>query len=439
MTSSTSSSEHASLPLSNGRAGLLMILIALLVLGPAVLFVRGFTGLAEKSGGDVFGIQRIRSVHAQMDYMAQQAGPTVLVFGSSLTNEGFSPRHFDRQAEAMLGTDITSFNIGMGNMKPSYQLLLAKRLREAHERAGRKAALSIIELTPFLLTEKRNAFRPFMTEQVTAVLMSREELMQELWRDPERFARLFTIKYLRDGISAEAITGGLRFLIGSAQSQVPLIASLGQDQIALITEQRRLQGELNRQIGQQHPDTRKSIVWNPATQGGLIDMEDLSADTQDLARQLVRMMRDPGTLQRDARDREECCDIRHLVFDASMVDEFVAIVEEFKQFSERVEIVLMPTNHTLIGPTPDALARQQQVLQQIAARTGVPLLDYQQHPQFAADDFYDATHLSLDSGKPRFSALLARDLADELVSVIGANGKTVAGKTVVTGSENGGG
>ena len=433
MTSSTSSSDHAYEALSNRRAGLLIILTALLVLGPAVLLVLGLTGLAEKNAGDIFGILRIRSVNAEMDYMAQRPGPTVLVFGSSLVNEGFSPRHFDRQAEALLGTDITSFNIGMGNMKPSYQLLLARRLREAHQRAGRKAALSVIELTPFLLTAKRNAFRPFMTEQVTAVLMSRDELLQELWRDPERFARLFTIKYLRDGISAEAITGGLRYIIGTAQAQAPMIATLGEEQIALINEQRRLQGELSRQINQQHPATRKSIVWNPETQGGLIDMEDLSTDAQGLVSELTRLLRDPRTLQRDAKEREECCDIRNLVFDDSMVEEFVAIVEEFKQFSERVEIVLLPANHTLITPTPEALARQQQVLAQISSRTGQPLRDYQQHPQFAADDFYDAAHLSMDTGKPRFSALLARDLADELVSVIGTRGKPAADKMAARG------
>lgn len=399
---------------SSSRHALLIILIALCVLGTSVLAVNAFTRMVEKNAGDVFGIQRIRSVVDSMDYIARQPGKTVLVFGSSLVNEGFSPRYFDRQAEALVNADVNSFNLGMGNMKPGYQLLLARRLREAHQRSGQQAEVSVIELTPFLLTRKRNAFRPFMTEQVTAVAMSDEELLDLVLDDPERFARLACIRYLRDGISAEAITGGLRYVLGAAQAQAPMLEKLSADQLDHLKELRRLQGELRQHIVRDQPLTHKSIVWNPATQGGLIDMMDLSADGQDAVRRLTQKMQHPSTLQRDAEGRVDCCDIVDLEFDPDMVEEFIAIVEEFKQFSRHVEVVLLPSNHSLIAPSADALARQQKVLDTIAERTGVPQTDFQTHPAFTPDMFYDATHLSMDKGKILFSEMLATSLRDTL-------------------------
>lgn len=411
MTSSTSSSKK--LP-SSKKTALWLAVISLVLLAPAVLTVNAITQGLEAKVGDIFGIQRIRSVAESTDYMAQTSGDTVLVFGSSLVNEGFSPRYFDQRAESRLQHDITSYNIGMGNMKPAYQLLLAKRLREAHERNNKRAHLSVIELTPFLLTKRRNAFRPYMNEQVTAVFMSEHELWAQAWEDPDRFARLFSIRHLRDGVSAEAITGGLRLLLNAAQAQAPVISSLPAEEIARLEEQRQLLTKMRHQIASEQPQTGKSHVWNPATQGSPVDMMDLSPETQALVVTVTEKMRNPNNLKRDLQERVDCCDIIELDFDDSMVEEFIAIVEEFKQFSDHVELVIFPAPPSLIQPSDDTMARQQSVVQRIVNRTGASVRDYQFDSTFDDSHFYDATHLSMDKGRIVFSQRLADDLITQL-------------------------
>lgn len=400
------------LSISSSKApALWMALIALLLLGPAVLLVNAFTRNVEATSGDVFGIQRIRSVAASTDMIANTPGDTVLVFGSSLVNEGFSPRIFDQRTESLVQHDITSFNIGMGNMKPSYQLLLAKRLREAHQQAGKRARLAVIELTPFLLTKRRNAFRPFMTEQIAAVLMSNHELWNVAREDPAHFARLLCIRYLRDGISAEAITGGLRALFSAAQTQAPKARSYSAEELKHLQELKRLQQELRKYIAKEHPLTGKSHVWNPATQGGPIDLSDLSPDAQKIASTLASGMRAPDLLTQDLQERIDCCDILGLDFDDSMIEEFIAIVDELKQVSEHVEIVLFPAPPSLKHPDKEALARQHAVVRHIVERTGASVRDYQFDRAFDDSMFYDATHLSMDKGRIVFSQQLAEDLA----------------------------
>lgn len=391
-----------------------MALIALLLLGPAVLLVNAFTRSVEANSGDLFGIQRIRSVAASTDVIANTPGDTVLVFGSSLVNEGFSPRQFDQRAEALLQHDITSFNIGMGNMKPAYQLLLAKRLREAHQRAGKRARMAVIELTPFLLTKRRNAFRPFMTEQIAALFMSNEELWNVAWQDPEYFARLLCIRYLRNGISAEAIAGGLRVLFNAAQTQAPKVSAMSAEEVKHLQELHSLQQELRNYIMKEHPLTGKSHVWNPATQGGPIDLSDLSPEAQAVVTKLATGMRTPRTLTQDLQERIDCCDILGLDFDDSMIEEFIAIVEELKQVSEHIEIVLFPVPPSLAHPDNVALLRQRAVVQHIVERTGAKVRDYQFDPAFDDSMFYDATHLSMDKGRIVFSQRLAEDMAEAM-------------------------
>ncbi len=396
------------------KPALLMAFIALLLLGPAVILVNAFTSSIEANAGDLFGIQRIRSVAGSIDLIANTPGNTVLVFGSSLVNEGFSPRQFDQRAELLLQQDITSFNIGMGNMKPSYQLLLAKRLREAHLRAGKRARLAVIELTPFLLTKRRNAFRPFMTEQIAAVFMSNEELWDIAWHDPGYFARLLCIRYLRNGISAEAITGGLRVLFNAAQTQAPKINAFGAEELAHMQTLQHLQKQLRNFIAKEHPLTGKSHVWNPATQGGPIDMTDLSPAAQEVVTKLTASMRATPMLARDLQERIDCCDILGLEFDESMIEEFIAIVEELKAVSDHVEIVLFPVPPSLAHPEAEALDRQHAVVQRIIERTGAHVRNYQFDPAFDDSLFYDATHLSMDKGRIIFSHRLAEDLVETL-------------------------
>lgn len=402
MSSSTSSSRNIAF---------YTMFIAAITMLPAVGLVNWLTRSAESSAGDIFGIQRIRSVIESMDYMAEVDGDTALFVGSSLVKDGFSPRVFDAALAQASGSRVTSFNVGMGNMKPSYQKILVRRMAETFALHQRNAALTLIEFNPFLVTDARQQFRPFMTEQIQAVLMSPDEVMDTLWDDPERFARLVSIKYLRNGVSAEAITGGVRFLVGQAQAQAPMMNQLTDDQLKHIQQLSEFRSELNKYIYQEHPVTKKSHVWNPLTQGGLIDMMDLSPQAQALAAKISGEMRHPKALEMDLAGRIQCCDIENLSFNDKLIDEFVDTVKSAQRFSDRVEIVVMPRNRKWVQPSPEGQQRLAQMLAHLQQVTGVTVRNYQEHEAFDESAFYDVTHLSMDSGRPLFSTILAQDVA----------------------------
>jgi len=402
MSSSTSSSN---------RMALYTMLIAALTLLPAMGLVNWLTRSAENSAGDIFGIQRIRSVTESLDYMATTEGNTALFIGSSLVKDGFSPRLFDQAVKEASGADVTSFNVGMGNMKPTYQKLLVQRMADTYARHQATAQLTLLEFNPFLVTEARQAFRPFMTEQIQAVLMSPQQVTNTLWEDPEQFARLLSIKYLRHGVSAEAITGGIRFLVTQAQAQAPMLQELTQDQLDHIQQLATFRSRLNQYIRQEHPVTYKSHVWNPVTQGGLIDMMDLSDEARELVVTISQQMRHPKAMEMDLQGRIQCCDIENLTFNDKLIKEFLDTVETAKGFSQQVEIVLMPRNRDWVQLSAQGQQRLQQMLAHLAQQSGVAIRNYQDHAALDGNDFYDVTHLSMDQGRPIFSKVLAEDLA----------------------------
>ena len=401
---------------SSKKAIVYTVIAATLVLLPAVYLVNRFISFAENSAGDIFGVQRIRTTLNALDYMAEQQQPTLLFMGSSLVKDGFSPRLFDNALQSRHNIKLQSFNIGLGNMNPAYQKLLAKRIREAFESRQKRAQVAIIEFNPFLATNKREAFRPFLKEQVTAVLMSDAELLSLADEDMETFARMVITKYLRNGVSAEAITGGIKTLIDTAQEQAPLAESFDEDYLAVLEKRRQLYRELSKAIAAAQPETKKSHRWNPVTRGGLIDMMDLPEADHATVNKLTANMQYEKTLAFDLQSRIECCDILELNFSNQLLADFDTVIQEFQQFSDRVEVVLMPRNRDIVTPTTEAQARLEQYLDQLAQRHGITVRNYQEHPEFDISSFYDATHLSMNKGRQQFSELLANDIGQMIAT-----------------------
>ena len=147
------------------------------------------------------------------------------------------------------------------------------------------------------------------------------------------------------------------------------------------------------------------------TQGGLIDMMDLSTEARDLVVKISSQMRHPKAMEMDLQGRIQCCDIENLSFNDELIGDFLDTVETAKRFSQRVEIVLMPRNSDWVKLSPEGQRRLQQMLAHLARQSGVGIRNYQNHPAFDGDDFYDVTHLSMDQGRPLFSRVLAGDLA----------------------------
>lgn len=410
------------------KAALYIALMALLTFGPAMALVNVLTSWSEEAAGDVFGVQRIRSVIDSLDTIAQHQGDSVLFIGSSLVKDGFSPRLFDQIVAGSVDQPVRSFNLGMGNMKPSYQEILALRLADRYQEVGNTATLTLVEFNPFLITKQRENFRPFMAEQVEAVLMSPSDLLTVWQQDPERFTRMMSIKYLRNGVSAEAITGGLRSMLNSVESQQETIASLSDEQLEHLQTLAKLRMDLARRIAAEHPETKKSHVWNPLTGGGLVDMADLSAETQALVIDIGEKMRDPKVLELDLKARISCCDIEELDISEQALNDFIELVTIAGQFSDRVEVVVMPRNRDWVQATPEGTARLMAALEKISASTGVAVRNYLDHPAFDESSFYDVTHLSMDRGRAQFSQLLARDLQPSLGVQVAQRETTTSGR-----------
>ena len=134
MNSSTSSSK---------KVALYTILLATVILGSASWLVNAFTDSTEKNAGDVFGIQRIRSVVDSLDYIANTKEPSVIVFGSSLIKDGFSPRYYDETLKNQYDIDVKSFNLGLGNMKavssgPTTKMTSSPRTCASREPSARR-------------------------------------------------------------------------------------------------------------------------------------------------------------------------------------------------------------------------------------------------------------------------------------------------------------
>ncbi len=115
-------------------------------------------------------------------------------------------------------------------------------------------------------------------------------------------------------------------------------------------------------------------------------------------------------MDRDLRSRIRTADIVDLNFDETLVTSFIALVKNFQRMSPQVEVLLLPKNDDWVRNTPDALARQAQVVARIAAQTGVTIRNYQKTPAVSNDMFSDTTHLNPSA----FTELLVREYADDL-------------------------
>ncbi len=411
MPSSTSSSDSES-----RRVALRTAVAGVAVLLGGLLLIRGCNAAAEHYLPDPFGIVRIKTARQALPEIAEAPGPKTLFLGSSLVDLGFGPMAFDAELAAS-GVEMTSYNLGIGNMNPALQLVLARRMREAFESRGARVDLMLVEFNPFQTTRKRvRANAPFR-EAVLAVLGTPRTLWRDTLEDAERGARLFTIWYLRDGVAAEAVTTGLGLAVGGIASafeeEPPELADPEFERV--LDERRTLAFELYPRLLRELPDWRPPLGWSFARRGTHFRLDQLSPESRELMLRLFENLHHPKTLQAALERRIRCCDIVDLHFDPGLVADFVALLRELQPISDRIEVVLMPKNSTWVKNPPEALDRQRAVLERIERETGVRVADFQTAlPELDESFFTDATHLRVDSGQKLFSEHLARHWAARL-------------------------
>jgi hypothetical protein len=386
------------------------IWITILVgMGIAVLAVQLFAMANGAGSRSLLG--RVIEAQEAIPQIAAEENDLVMFFGSSMVEAGFSPREFD-QFIAEAGGQTTSFNFGFGGLNPLFQDYLSRRIVEDFTEHDRRLRLVMIEFNPFQTTKARRRLSESLEESYVAMLASPGELLDIAFDDPETGIRMFEIRYLRDGISAEMTT---TFFLG-----MPFMAPRGNIDPNLkedegVTERlNEVITALNENFFEEYPDYDGSQWYYPWRGGGTIKSE-RSAETLEIIEEYYKLTQTDYQMAIDRLDRIETADIENLVFDPELVEAFIRLVKNFQQIADHVEVVLLPKNTNWIKNPPEALERQAAVLRRIADETGVAVRDLQAIPPVTNDMFADTTHLNRYRGAVAFTRFLADHYVEILV------------------------
>lgn len=403
MSSSTSSSEQT----GSGRGAFARVLFTVLIgmglaLGGVRLFALAFGVGSESLLGRVMQAQRA------LPQIAEEPNDLVMVFGSSMVQAGFSPREFDA-ALAEQGIDVTSFNFGFGGLNPLFQDYLSRRVVDELKARDRRLKLVVIEFNPFQTTVTRRNGATALEESYIAMLASGDELWEKTVDDPTSGIRMGLIRYLRDGVSAEMIT---TFMWAEPfeppnERQRPQMSDEDQARLGEIGEY------LDEAFDKDYPDYDGSDWYYPWRGGGTIQSE-RSAETVAIVNEYFSLIAYDDRLAADRLSRIETADIEELHFDEELVEAFIRIVENFKEVSDHVEVVMLPKNTDWIKNPPEALARQAAAVAQISEATGLPVRDYQVVEGVSNDMFSDTTHLDRYRGAVAFTEFLVSEYAEVL-------------------------
>lgn len=331
----------------------------------------------------------------------------VMMFGSSMTQAGFSPRQFDRLVNAE-GKNIKSFNYGFGGLNPFFQDYLSRRIADEFVENDRRLKLAIIEFNPFQTTQTRWNGAIRVIDSYLTILASDEELWEIAMQDPERGALLYNIKYLRSHISAQMITS----FYGDAIFPRARTERLEEPK-EMLDARREAGRELTELFEKEYPDYDDSDWYYPWQGGGTIP-EERSERTLEVFKTYYGTFQHENMKENYRQGRIASADIEGLNFEPLLVDSFIQIVKNFQRFSDKVEVVMLPRGHKWIKYSPESRARLDGAIQQIEEATGVTIRDHQTIPEITPDMYSDVTHLARYNGDVAYTNFLVREYKDDL-------------------------
>jgi poly-D-alanine transfer protein DltD len=101
-------------------------------------------------------------------------------------------------------------------------------------------------------------------------------------------------------------------------------------------------------------------------------------------------------------------------FEPLLIESFISIIKNFQQFSDKVEVVMLPRNTKWINYSPEARTRLNKTIAQIEAQTGVTIKDHQELDVITPEMFRDATHLARYFGDVAYTRFLLEQYLDDL-------------------------
>lgn len=352
-------------------------------------------------------LARVNESQLALPEILSEPEDLVMVYGSSMVRAGFSPRQFDAAMKEQ-GKSVKSFNFGFGGLNPFYQDIYSRRIGEAFIEQDRRLKLAVIEFNPFQATQTRWGRAQFTIDAFLTMLASDEELLEIAKQDLTRGIRLFTIKYLRNGISAEMITGyyGREIFPPRRPEQLK--------EAQEITDKRRELGrQLSKKFEEEYPDYNNQ-EWHYGWQGGGTIPEERSEETLKLFEEYYATMQTDERMKNFRQGRVLSADILELNMEPLLVESFIGIVENFKTFSDKVEVVMLPRNTRWINYTPEGQARLNTAIDKIEQATGITIRNHQDLNVINPDMFGDATHLQRYTGAVAYTDYLVEQYSEDL-------------------------
>lgn len=374
------------------------ILFILLGMTAALGLVKAFVYANDASRETILG--RVLEAKAALPRIIDDPHDLVMVFGSSMVEAGFSPREFDQHLKQQGIENVKSFNFGFGGLNPYFQDILTRRIKEAFEAKNRRLKLAVIEFNPFQTTITRHEGARSLEDSFLTMLGNDEEITEIFMEDPTRGVRLFNIKYLRDSISAEMIT----HYFGGMLREPRRRSDLERDEKSQ-ERLREIGPLLNQAFEDEYPDYEDE-EWSYAWQGGGTIAAERKPETLALFEEYYQLILDPARLDDDRLHRIHTADILEMRFSDELVQAFIRIVNQFKSFSDHVEVVILPRNTDWINYTPEGQQRLNETVKRIEQATGVTIKNHQDLSVIKPSMFSDTTHLNRYQGASAYTKYL---------------------------------
>lgn len=382
-------------------------ILAITLLGMG-LAMTGLYGIVLSMGATPQNLMgRVMESKQALPRIINEPDDLVIMYGSSMVGAGFSPRQFDHYM-AEHGKQTKSFNFGFGGLNPFYQDYYSRRIRESFESADRNLKLTIIEFNPFQATQTRWNRTLFTYESYLTMLATDDEIMEIAKDDWARGIRMFTIKYLRGGISAEMITGffGMELF-------PPVRPQRFKEDEEVVRRREELGRELSKRFERDYPNY-SGADWYYDWQGGGTIPEERSEETLAIFDEYFATLSTDARMQNARARRIITADIEGLNFEPLLVESFIRVVENFKAISDDVEVIMLPRNTKWIHYSPEARQRLNDAIKQIEQATGLKIDDHQSLDIIEPDMFTDASHLNRYQGAVVYTEFLAEKYVERL-------------------------
>ena len=409
MSSSTSNfntESNSSMSLSPRKIYFKVLLAFVIGSGCSMGLIRGFTYIMDASGDNFLG--RVLESRAALKKIVKEEQDLVMFFGSSMTGAGFAPRQFDQSMQER-NIDVKSFNYGFGGLNPFFQDIFSRRIREEFQQNNRRLELAILEFNPFQTTITRHKRAKSLEDSFEVLLASNEEIKNITLDNPTRGIRLLTIKHLRDGVSAEMITGffGSEFSIPRSRTEIP-------EDEELEKKYNEIGELLNEAFAKEYPNYVNS-QWSYDWQGGGTIPQERSDETLKLFEEYYRLQNQNNHRYDDDRlSRINSADIIELNFSEGLVEAYIRLIKNFQQFSNKVEVVLLPRNTKWITNSPEGLKRLNATIKRIEDATGITMKNHQDLSVMKPTMFRDTTHLNRYQGSVTYTNYIVEQYADYL-------------------------